>query len=139
MILSLAENIETIKNEIAAFTGVNVKHGMPDDSEPGLYLFPYNFSVDPQFRNITTRDIKSQTTTSYHVRFLLIPGRSIDYVALNKGLNYISVNPVLETKRGAVRFILENVPTEELTSVFISAGVTYRLSVPFKMHYTANS
>ena len=138
MILSLAELIETSKNKIATFTGVDVTLGMPDDSEPGLYLFPYNYLAEPLIRNIPTGEIESQTTPSYHVKCLLIPAQPIDYAALNKGFNYISTNPVLESSGGTVRVIPENISTEELTSLFISAGAPHRLSVAFNMHYIAN-
>ncbi len=138
MILSLAELTKTTKNKIATFTGVNVTLGMPDDAEPGLFLFPYNLLVDPLIRDIPTREIESQTTTSYHVKCLLIPGQPIDYAALNKGFNYISNNPDLEFSGGTVRVTEENISTEELTSLFISAGVPHRLSIAFNMQYIAN-
>jgi len=139
MILSLAEHIETIRNKITTSTGVNVIHGMPDGSAPGLYLFPYNFSVDPHIHNKPIRGIKPQTMASYNVKLLLIPSPSIDYEILNKGLDCINDNPILESKSGTANVALENVSTEELTSVFISAGIPYRLSLPFKMHYIDNS
>lgn len=138
MILSLTELIETTRIKIAAFTGVNVTLGVPDDSEPGLYIFPYNFLLDLHAHIPPTRELESQTIPPYHVKCLLIPSPSINYPALDKGINYISANPVLESNGGTARVILENISTEELTSLFISAGVNHRLSIPFKMHCIAN-
>lgn len=139
MISPLAEHLETIRNKITSSTGVNVTHGIPDDSLPGLYLFPYNFSVDPNIHNKPMRGIKPQTIAAYNVKLLLIPSPSIDYEILNRGLDCINDNPVLKSKNGTVNVVLENVSTEELTSVFISAGISYRLSLALKMHYITNS
>jgi hypothetical protein len=141
MTLSFAEHIETTRNKIAKATSLNVKIGMPDDLHPGLYLFPYQFSVDPQLpvRNLSTRQIESQINAAYYVKCLLIPNPSNDYASLNAGLNYICSNPVLQSSTGRVSVIPENVSTEELTSLFISAGVTYRLSIPFQMHFVASA
>ena len=135
MKLLLAELIETYRNKIETFTGVNVTLGMPDDSEPGLYFFPYNFLVDPHMRNTPTRGMESQTSPSFFVKCLLISSPSIDYVILNKGFNYLSTSPAFEFNNGKTRVVLESVSTEELTSIFISAGSKYRLSIPFTMKY----
>jgi hypothetical protein len=137
MILSLAEIIESIDNEIAAFTGVDVTPGMPDDSEPGLYLFPYNFLAEQPVRNIPARETNSQTTPPYHVKCLLVPAQPVDYSALNKAYNYICTNPVLEFSGGTFRVIPENISTQELTSLFFSAGIPHRLSLAFYMHYVS--
>ena len=83
------------------------------------------------------REIESQITPSYVVKCLLIPSSSIDFVALDKGFNYISANPVLESNGGTVRVVFEDISTEELTSLFISAGATYRLSIPFEIRCSA--
>jgi len=137
MNLLLAELIETYRNKIAVSTGEKVMPGMPDDSEPGLYFFPYNFSLDSHIRNTATAEMEARTSLSFVVKCLLIPSPQIDYVILNKGFEYIHSNPVFNFNNGRTRVVIESVSTEELTSLFISAGSTYRLSVPFTMRYTA--
>ena len=138
MNLLLAELIETYKNKIAAFTGENVVLGMPDDSEPGLYFLPYHFSLSPYMRNTMTPEMAAQTFSSFVVKCLLIPSPQIDYVILNKGFDYINSNPFFNLSNGSAKVTIDSVSTEELTSLFISAGSTYRLSVPFHMQYMAN-
>lgn len=134
MTLSLVENIELIKRKISTFTGANVTLGMPDGSEPGLYLFPYSYLIDHTFRNNPMVGTAPQTTQPYLVKCLLIPGSFADYVALNKGLDFIYTNPLLETNKELVKVVIEDISTELLTSLFISVGATYRLSIAFEMH-----
>ena len=136
MNLLLAELIETYRTNIETFTGVNVTLGMPDDSEPGLYFFPYNFLIDPHMRNAPTRRVESQTSPSFFVKCLLTCSPSFDYVTLNKGFNYLSTSPGFEFNNGKTRAVLESISTEELSSIFISAGSRYRLSIPFTMKYS---
>ncbi len=135
MILSIAESIETTRQEIATFTGVNVTLGMPDNPEQGLYLFPYLFSLDTSSRslptNLPSRDEVSSIDQPYYVKCLLIPNSPIDYTALSKGYDFINSNPLLETNKGIFKFVFDNIATEELTRLFMSTGVTYRLTIPF--------
>lgn len=138
MTLSITESIEIIRNKIATFTGVNVTPGMPDDSEPGLYIFPYNFSIDTHIRNVPARERESQANQAYYVKCLLIHSPSGDYGALSKGFNCLATNPVLGSNEETIKVNIGNVSTEELASLFISAGATYRLSIPFELHCTAN-
>lgn len=134
MIFSLVEPIELIRRKFSTFTGVNVTLGMPDVSEPGLFLFPYNFLIDKSgIRNSPGEETELQTAPPYLVKCLLVAGSAVDYLALEKGLNFIYANPVLESKQGFVRVVLEDISSEELTSLFISAGATYSLSIAFEM------
>lgn len=134
MTLSLVENIEQIKRKISTFTGTNVALGMPDGSEPGLYLFPYSYLID----QLALRDNPMvETTPPYLVKCLLIPGSFVDYVALNKALDFLWANPFLESNKELVKIMLEDISTELLTSLFISAGATYRLSIAFELHCSA--
>ena len=136
MNLLLAELIETYRTNIETFTGVNVTLGMPDDSEPGLFLFPYNFLLDPHMRNAPTRRMESQPSPPFFLKCLLVSSPSVDYVILNKGLNYLSTSPGFEFNNGKTRAVQESISTQELTSIFISAGSRYRLSIPFTMKYS---
>ena len=134
MIFSLVEPIELIKRKISTFTGANVTLGMPDVSEPGLFLFPYNFLIDKSgIRNSPIEETEPQTAPPYLVKCLLIAGSFVEYAALEKGLNFIYANPHLKTNQGFVRVVLEDISSEELTSLFISAGATYSLSIAFEM------
>lgn len=140
MTISITESIEEVRNIIATFTGAKVTLGMPDNSEPGLYLFPYNFFIDTHTRNTPTREgeREPQINQAYYVKCLLIPDPGSDYAALGKGFDCLVTNPVLGSNNETIRVIIENIPTEELTSLFISAGATYRLSIPFVLHCIAN-
>lgn len=134
MTLLLVEHIEVIKRKISTFTGTEVALGMPDGSEPGLYLFPYSYLVD---QLTFSENPMVETTPPYLVKCLLIPGSFVDYVALNKALDFLWANPALESDKGLVRVELEDISTEVLTSLFLSAGATYRLSIAFEMHCSA--
>jgi len=138
MTLSITESIEVTRNKIATFTGVNVTLGMPEDSGPGLFLFPYNFSIDTHIRNTPARERESQTNQAYYVKCLLIPNPSSEYAALSKGFNCLATNPVLGSNEETIRVSIGNISTEELTGIFISAGAAYRLSIPFELHCIAN-
>ena len=136
MTLSITESIEVTRNKIATFTDVKVTLGMPDDSEPGLYLFPYYFSID--IRNTPTRERESQTNQAYYVKCLLIPNPSSDYTELSKGFNCLATNPILGSNEETIKVVIDFISTEELTRLFISAGVTYRLSIPFELRFIEN-
>ena len=68
------------------------------------------------------------------MRCLLLPNPSFDYSALSKGFNCLTAEPVLVTnEEEKIMVEIENIPTEELSSLFISADTPYRLSIPFKI------
>ena len=60
---------------------------------------------------------------------------SIDYVVLNKGLDYVSDKPFFEFENGTVNVTHESISTQELTSLLNGVGFTFRLSIPFELRY----
>ena len=135
MTISITESIEVIRSNIATFTGVKVILGMPDGPDPSLYLFPYKFSLNTEVKLPPSFRVErgSQTNQAYNVRFLLIPNSSSDYATLSKGIDFLSANPILKSNEETIQVILENIPTDVLTRLFLSTGITYRLSIPFEI------
>ena len=135
MSLQIIEGVEAVRNNMATFTGVNVNLGMPEDLEPGLYLFPYQLREDLSFRtqDKPAIEIDPQLNKAYIVKALLIPNPPNNYVALSKGFDALISNAVLESTERVHRITVDSVTTDDLTRLFISAGVTYRLSIPFEI------
>ncbi|MBT8133949.1 MAG: hypothetical protein KJO03_05520 [Gammaproteobacteria bacterium] len=135
MIIPITEGIEVVRNNMAALTGVNVNVGMPEDLEPALYLFPYQLRevLSSRTQNNPTIETEPQLNEVFNVKALLIPSPSNNYTALSKGLDALISNAVLESNERVHRVTVESITTEDLTGLFISSGVTYRLSIPFEI------
>jgi len=137
MTLSIIESLETIRDKFSAFTGSNVKIALPDDSEPGLFIFPYNFAVDTQFRDIPAPVRVQKLNQDYRMSCLLVSSPPNDYMTLGKGYDCLISNPVVEANEGIIRITINAIPTEHLTGLFISGGSTCRLSIPFELACSA--
>ena len=123
MTLSIIKSLETIRDKISTVTGCSVKIALPDDSEPGLFLFPYNFAVDSQTRDMTAPGSVQKLNQDYRMSCLLVSSPTNDYMTLGKGYDCLINNPIVETNGGAIRITNNAIPTEHLTGLFISAAL----------------
>lgn len=135
MILSIPEGIEAVRNNIATLTNLNIKLGMPEDSDPGLYLFPYTFQEFPIVRDLKAPTIETepQQHQAYNIKCLLVPNPSNDYTSLFKVHNSLNTNPLLVINETSLKIVVDNISTEDITRLFVSAGITYRLSIPIEI------
>lgn len=129
---------------VASSTDVDVTLGRPVDSEPGLYIFPYMLSEDLTFiREASLRTpangIERTADQCCRVNCLLMSSLPDDYVALDKGLKCLLETPVLKKEETNIQIIQTSPSIEDLTRVFISAGITLRLAFPFELRTTGKT
>ena len=135
MAASINHTLEIIKAQIAEHTELNVTLGIHDDSDPGLYIFPYKFDENKLLRNFPDNSIDLNPERGYILYCLLIPGEANNYKALDKGLKFFVESPFIKSDGRDIRIELSIISMEELTSIFNSTGVRLRLAIPFMIQF----
>ena len=139
MAVDISEVLEAARANIASFTGANVALGAPVDSETGLFVFAYKFSEDPSLRHSPSILTEGRTDQSFIVRCLLMPSHPDDYVLIGEGMRFLTEQPVFNLGESTVRIMMSQLPNEELTRIFISAGITLRVAIHFELRWTASN
>jgi hypothetical protein len=131
----ISDVLDAILNHIASYTYADVTLGTPVESETGLYIFTYQFSEDSLQRVPPNKGTKAKQAHSYQVSCLLMSNPAYDYTALDEGLKCLTERPVLTLHDTKVTATLTSLSIETLTQIFISAGITLRLAIPFELKW----
>ncbi len=135
MNLSLSDVLELTKTEITSVLGEEVTLGMPDSSGSGLFLFPYQLLFDPVFVNDRHKMDENVTSQRYILKCLMVPGSSQNYEILSKAFDSLVSIQSSKLAEQITLMALSNVTTEDLCRIFSSAGVSFRLSIPFELRW----
>lgn len=133
---SIASVLESIRNHIASSVDSDVFLGAPDDSVSGVYIFPFHIREDPVIRNTRADRTQDSQFHAYVIGCLLMTNPPSDFETLSQGLEYLHSHPLvdLEDERGQIT--MSNNSAEELSRVFLSSGIVYRLAVGFDVQFT---
>ena len=129
MKLSIADMLESIRGLVALNVGVDVFLGAPDDSVPGMYIFPFHLEEAQEPINRTGNARQRQ----YVIRCMLMTSPSTDFETLGQGLECIQDNPVVESSKGKFQVTMSNASTKDQARVFAGSGIVRRLAVIFEV------
>jgi len=133
---SIASVLESIRNHIASSVDSDVFLGAPDDSVSGVYIFPFHIREDPVIRSTRADRTQDSQFHAYVIGCLLMTNPPSDFETLSQGLECLHSHPLvdLEDERGQIT--MSNNSAEELSRVFLSSGIVYRLAVGFDAQFT---
>ena len=135
MATSILDVLEAVRAKIASLAGVAVGLGAPADSQPGLFILPYNFSEDQAVHNRPLNLTNTQTDRSFVVQCLLVPSPPNSYAEIGEGLSSLTEQPIIVLGESRVSVNTSQLSVDELTQIFISAGIAYRLAIPFELRW----
>ena len=133
MAASINNLLETARAGMAAFTNTDVSVGLPDDSEPGLFIFAYRFAEDPVLRNLEARDPQGSVDRTICLDCLLMASPPGDYERLDEGLRCLTEQPLLNSNPGAIRVTIEDIDARDLSRIFANLQTSYRVVIPFQL------
>ncbi len=139
MATALADVLEIVRAKLATSTGADVGLGAPVDSQPGLFIFPYNFREDGTIRRSRPERADAQTDLNWVVSCLLVPSPPDAFATIGHGLKGLTEQPVTVLGEGKISVSLSQLSVEALAQVFISAGIALRLAIPFELRWTSSA
>lgn len=131
MTSSIAHLLEATRTDMATYTGGQVRLGVPDGSEPGLYIFAHRFTQDFAARNLESVGMQGTVTRPICVYCLLMASPGNNYPALDEELRYLMEQPVFASDNDPVRITIEDMSARDLSRIFSGTHTTYRLAIPF--------
>jgi len=135
---SISDVLEAARANIASLTGEDVGLGPPIESKPGLFIFPYKISDDLALRNPAPYPTSAQTDWGFIMNCLLMPSPSNGYAAIGKGLKSLTELRTIVLGESTATINKIDLSEDVLTQIFISAGITHRLAIPFELRWTSS-
>ena len=136
MTISISDVLDATLNHVASYTYADVTLGTPVETEPGLYIFTYQFMEDAQQRVAPGRGANTKQPNGYRLSCLLMANPAYDYTALDEGLKCLTERPVLSVHDSKITATLSTLSIEQLSQIFTSAAISLRLAIPFELRWT---
>ncbi len=128
---SIESVLESIRAQVASCVEVEVFLGMPDDTNPGVYIVPIRYIETTAFRNFPSSRSDERSAPGYEIACMMVACPANDYAAIGSGIKCLQDHPVLETGNETIQFSISALSLEELTQLFVSMGISLRLSAIF--------
>ncbi|NQU49702.1 MAG: hypothetical protein HQ519_13710 [Planctomycetes bacterium] len=130
---SIANTLDSIKALISKSVDVEVFLGAPDDSVPGVYVFPFHLSEVAIARRRSLDRQGQDHRHQYVIQCMLVVSPSTDFETLGRGLDCLQDNPVVESANGGCQIAMSSASAEDQNRVFSAAGILQRLAVGFEV------
>lgn len=133
MMPSIATTLETLRTDLAESLNSKVFIGAPDDDEPGLYVFPIHHGISSALRALEPRPETQPRRPGFSLECLMLAQPGDDFDVIDEGVAFIHEHPVLEMDGATARLIVSDESPDEAASIFLAAGISYRLHIRFRI------
>jgi len=130
---SIVSVLDSIHAEVDSRIEAEVFLGAPDDTSPGVYIVPIQYIESHTHHIVSSNRSDDRSAPGYTITCMMVACPANNYAAIDSGIKYLHDHPVLEAGNETIRLTPSFPSLDELTQIFVSAGISLRLSVMFEV------
>jgi hypothetical protein len=135
--MTLTSSLSALCDLLGSQTGTQVIIGFPDDSKPGIYVWPWRLLEQDPARNVASRPHPRPDVvpgTSIDLLILAMPGFAPDGLSkLEAAHQAIHAHPLLDFAGGRAEIIWKALSVEELAAIFTSSSLPVTICLSFTL------
>lgn len=131
---SISTTLETLRTALAERVNSKVVIGAPEVNEPGLYVFPIHHGISPAPRSLRLQPETRPRRPGFSLECLMLAQPGDDFDIIDEAAAFIHQHPILEIDGGTARLIVSDESPNETATIFLAAGISYRLHIRFAIH-----